>query len=136
MALTFTQAVSKLTSKFPHLNLVEFNGVRYPTVIVCPIHERVTCSTFKSMLDSKSGCPKCASYGVNSHKIPEDTIDKLSKNTVLEDTVTGETLTFPSRASAARSLGINPAAITDRIKGRVHTETLLAGRYKVHICTK
>ncbi|HGG7961850.1 TPA: DUF723 domain-containing protein, partial [Neisseria meningitidis] len=38
MALTFTQAVSKLTSKFPHLNLVEFNGVRYPTVIVCPIH--------------------------------------------------------------------------------------------------
>ena len=59
MALNHSTAVTNFKSKFPHLDLLSFDGVRGPCAVQCPTHGEQRPKTYKSAMESAHGCPVC-----------------------------------------------------------------------------
>ncbi|WP_274585853.1 DUF723 domain-containing protein [Neisseria leonii] len=60
MAMTFEQACERVETVFSHVRLTEFSGVKYPCKVFCETHGEVEWSTYKALMASTQGCPKCA----------------------------------------------------------------------------
>ncbi|WP_367575922.1 DUF723 domain-containing protein [Neisseria leonii] len=58
-SITFQQAKDRLLAAHPQIELLDYNGTVYPCTIQCGVHGKVRCRTYKSILESKHGCPEC-----------------------------------------------------------------------------
>lgn len=63
MSLSQRSAADRFESKFPRLKLLEYDGIRSPAKLLCPVHGEVLVGSYKSALESKWGCPRCAKIG-------------------------------------------------------------------------
>lgn len=59
MALSFDEASRRYTEKFPGKSLLSFKSFRAPCSIQCEIHGRIDVVSYKSVIESKHGCPVC-----------------------------------------------------------------------------
>lgn len=61
MAITKEQFQQRLNSKFsnPEFKVLDFNGLRYPVKILCPLHGEQAVSTANNLVNSRKGCPAC-----------------------------------------------------------------------------
>ena len=59
MALSFDEASRRYTEKFPGKSLLSFKSFRAPCSIQCEIHGRIDVVSYKSVIESKHGCPLC-----------------------------------------------------------------------------
>lgn len=84
MAISFSTASERYTTKFPLKSLKSFAGVDKPCTIHCELHGEVEAATYYSVMNSKHGCPICgreASRRKSAARLtPSDTA-----NPVLED---------------------------------------------------
>lgn len=59
MALSFDEASRRYAEKFPGKRLLSFKSVRAPCTVHCEIHGDVDVVSYKSVIESKHGCPLC-----------------------------------------------------------------------------
>lgn len=53
-------AVKRFETKFPNLKLVNFTAIKNPCSVYCPKHGLTQNLNYRTLIDSKYGCPKCA----------------------------------------------------------------------------
>lgn len=62
MAITLQEFQQRVDNRFPgkDYRVLEFDGLKHPVTILCPIHGKQRLSTAHNLINSKQGCPECA----------------------------------------------------------------------------
>lgn len=62
MAITLQEFQQRVDNRFPDKDyrVLEFDGLKHPVTILCPIHGKQRLSTAHNLINSKQGCPECA----------------------------------------------------------------------------
>nr|DAR29778.1 MAG TPA: Protein of unknown function (DUF723) [Caudoviricetes sp.] len=62
MAITLQEFQQRVNNRFPDKDyrVLEFDGLKHPITILCPIHGKQRLSTAHNLINSKQGCPECA----------------------------------------------------------------------------
>lgn len=69
MALSFPEAANRYAEKFPGKKLKTFDGVRSPCIIQCETHGDVRATSFKSVMESRHGCPTCGTLASRENRV-------------------------------------------------------------------
>lgn len=69
MALSFPEAANRYAEKFPGKKLKTFDGVRAPCIIQCETHGDVRATSFKSVMESRHGCPTCGTLASRKQRV-------------------------------------------------------------------
>lgn len=67
MAITLQEFQQRVDNRFPgkDYRVLEFDGLKHPVTILCPIHGKQRLSTAHNLINSKQGCPECARESSN-----------------------------------------------------------------------
>lgn len=67
MAITLQEFQQRVDNRFPDKDyrVLEFDGLKHPVTILCPIHGKQRLSTAHNLINSKQGCPECARESSN-----------------------------------------------------------------------
>lgn len=67
MAITLQEFQQRVNNRFPgrDYRVLEFDGLKHPVTILCPIHGKQRLSTAHNLINSKQGCPECARESSN-----------------------------------------------------------------------
>lgn len=67
MAITLQEFQQRVNNRFPDKDyrVLEFDGLKHPITILCPIHGKQRLSTAHNLINSKQGCPECARESSN-----------------------------------------------------------------------
>nr|DAS32925.1 MAG TPA: Repressor protein CI [Caudoviricetes sp.] len=71
--LSFEEAAARYAEKFPGKKLLTFAGSKRPCRIFCNLHGESEVSSFKSLMDSKYGCPICSKERLSADAPPPPT---------------------------------------------------------------
>ena len=69
MALSFAEASRRYKQKFPAKSLVTFDGTTRPCLILCETHGDVRATSFKSVMESRHGCPTCGTLASRENRV-------------------------------------------------------------------
>ncbi len=102
MALSFPEAANRYAEKFPGKKLKTFDGVRSPCIIQCETHGDVRATSFKSVMESRHGCPTCGTLASRENRVARLTgmrdAEKESQKRIHDTIISAVTKTKALRA--------------------------------------